>query len=224
MSRTPKTTPMIASALTPIAEQLAPPGGWQTPGRVRLPPLSLAEARLPTRLFVGLVNRIGRLDAANLFLMLAHNLRLLRAWLGFAARLMPYGELDRRDSERVILRVGWNCRARYEWGQHVDIAQRAGVPAADIARIALGPEAPGWDARSALLLRACDEFHHLRMVSEPTWQGLSAHFEPRLMIELLLLIGHYEMLAGVLNSTGLPLDTRLEQVLAAAPIHYRGRA
>jgi len=29
------------------------------------------------------------------------------------------------------------------------------------------------------------------------------------------------MLAGVLNSTGLPLDTRLEDVLASAPIHGR---
>jgi len=50
---------------------------------------------------------------------------------------------------------------------------------------------------------------------------LEAHYGERVLLEVVMLIGHYEMLAGVLNSTGLPLDTRLEDVLASAPIHGR---
>lgn len=205
----------------PLSQQLTPPGGWLFPGRLRLPPLKSEEANLATRLIIKLVNKSGRLEASNLFLMLARNLRLFRVWLSFAARLMPYGEIDRRDTELVILRVAWNCRARYEWGQHVDIGMRAGVSADDIRRIPLGADAPGWEPRIKALMGACDELHHERMIGEATWLELEKHYDTRRLLEVVMLIGHYEMLAGVLNSTGLPLESRLEGVLAAAPIHDR---
>lgn len=132
---------------------------------------------------------------------------------------MPHGEIPRRDTELVILRVGWNCRCRYEWGQHVDISLRAGVSAEDIARVPQGAEAPGWEPRIRALMRACDEFHDQRMIPDKTWAELEAHYDTPRLLEVLMLIAQYEGLAGVLNSTGLPLDTDLEQVLAAAPIH-----
>lgn len=203
----------------PLAEQLTPPGGWLNPGRVRLAPLDRSEAGLPVRALIGIVNRVGKLEASNLFMMLIRDFRLFRNWLMFAKQLMPNGRLDRRDTELAILRVGWNCRSRYEWGQHVDIGMRAGVTAEEITRVTQGPQAPGWSPRHVALLTACDEFHSARMISEATWQQLAEHFDAKHLLELVMLIGHYEMLAGVLNSTGLPLDTRLEGVLAASGIH-----
>jgi alkylhydroperoxidase family enzyme len=151
--------------------------------------------------------------------MLMRNFRLFGAWLGFVRKLMPYGEIPRRDTELVILRVGWNCRCRYEWGQHVDIGLRAGVSAEDIARVTKGADAPGWEPHARALMRACDEFHDQRMISDETWAELEAHYDAPRLLEVLMLIGQYEGLAGVLNSTGLPLDVDLEQVLAAAQIH-----
>lgn len=204
---------------TPLNEQLTPPGGWRTPGRIRLAPLSRAEAGLKVRLLIVLVNKVGRLEASNLFLMLMRNFRMFWNWLMFAKCMMPYGQIARRDTELAILRVGWNCRSRYEWGQHVDIGLRAGVSAEDIARVPLGADATGWEPHLKALMSACDEFHHERMIAEDTWQVLEQYYGPRRMIEVVMLIGHYEMLAGVLNSTGLPLDTRLESVLASAHIH-----
>lgn len=206
---------------TPLNEQLTPPGGWQSPGRVRLAPLDAATSTRAQRVLMRVINRVGRLEASNLFLMLMHNFRLFWNWLMFAKNLMPYGEIPRRDTELVILRVGWNCRSRYEWGQHVDIGLRAGVSAEDIARVPLGADAPGWEPHLRALMQACDEFHHERMIADASWAVLEAHYGPRRLLEVVMLIGHYEMLAGVLNSTGLPLDTRLEGVLAAAPIHAR---
>ncbi|MEK6788196.1 MAG: carboxymuconolactone decarboxylase family protein [Pseudomonadota bacterium] len=206
---------------TPLLEQLTPPGGWQTPGRVRLAPLTPETSTRAQRVLMRVINKVGKLEASNLFLMLMRNFRLFWNWLMFAKQLMPYGQVPRVDTELVILRVGWNCRSRYEWGQHVDIGLRAGVSAEDIARIPLGADAPGWEPHLKALMQACDEFHHERMIGEASWAVLEAHYGPRLLLEVVMLIGHYEMLAGVLNSTGLPLDTRLEGVLAAAPIHGR---
>jgi alkylhydroperoxidase family enzyme len=205
--------------VTNLLDQLTPPGGWRSPGRVRLPPLTPDKSTQSQRQFIRLVNKVGKLEASNLFLMLMQNFRLFCSWLMFAKNIMPYGELDRRDTELIILRVAWNCRSRYEWGQHVDIGIRAGVSAEDIARVPQGAEAIGWEQRLRILMKACDEFHFDRMIAEDTWQELEEHYSPRLLIEVLMLIGHYEMLAGILNSTGLPLDTHLEERLATAPIH-----
>lgn len=198
-------------------QQLTPPGGWQTTPHTRIPPLQREQAGISQRLLMLAAARFGRLDASNLWLMLMHNVRLLRGFLVFVPRLMPYGELPRRDTELVILRVAWNCRARYEWGQHVDIGLRAGLLPDEIARVAVGPDAPGWEPRQAALLRAADEFHQDRMVSESTWLLLAAMLDRRLLLELLMLIGFYEGLAGVLNSTGLPLDAAPEQRLSGVP-------
>lgn len=192
-------------------QQLTPPGGWRTAPANRLPPLAPGDAGVARRLVIQAIQRFGRMDASNLWLMLMHNVRLLRGFLSFASTLMPYGELPRRDTELAILRVAWNCRARYEWGQHVDIGLRAGLLPEEIARVAQGPEAPGWDNRQVALLRAVDELHHDRMVSEPTWQQLAGFLDHRLLLELLMLIGFYEGLAGLLNSTGLPLEAATDR-------------
>lgn len=194
-------------------QQLTPPGGWRETPQVRIPPLQAHGAGFAQRLLILAVERFGQLNAGNLWRMMMHNARLLRGFLVFAPRLMPYGELPRRDTELVILRVAWNCRARYEWGQHVDIGLRAGLTPEEIARVTQGSGAPGWDVRQAALLAAADEFHHERMVAEPTWQQLAQLFDKRLLLELLMLIGFYEGLAGFLNSTGVPLDAALERHL-----------
>jgi alkylhydroperoxidase family enzyme len=80
-------------------------------------------------------------------------------------------------------------------------------------QVPLGAQAPNFEPRIKALMKACDEFHNDRMVSSSTWAELEQHYSTRKMLEVLMLIGHYEMLAGVLNSTGLPLDAKLEKLL-----------
>jgi AhpD family alkylhydroperoxidase len=206
--------------MTPIEQQLTPPGGWRTPAGPRVAPLNQRRAGLAARVFLWLVARRTK-EVPNIFLVLMKHRRLFRGWLSFAGRLMPFGSLDRRDTELVILRVGWNTRCRYEWAQHVQVALRVGVAAEDIARIAAGPDAPGWQPRQAALLRAADDVHRDGVVAEATWQQLAQHFNEKRLIEVCMLIGHYEMLAGVLISLGVQLEPGVEAVLANAPIHRK---
>jgi alkylhydroperoxidase family enzyme len=106
------------------------------------------------------------------------------------------------ERELVILRTAWRCGSWYEWAQHVTLARRAGLPADAVERVADGPEAAGWTARQRLLLLATDEMHDRRVVGDPTWTALAGELTPRQLIELCLLVGHYEMLAVTLNSLG----------------------
>ena len=77
---------------------------------------------------------------------------------------MPGGALPRRDTELVILRVAANCACAYEQRHHEHLARRAGLSPAEIARVAEGPDAAGWSAREATLLRAADALHADRMI------------------------------------------------------------
>jgi len=204
---------------TRLSEQLAPPGGWHPGAASRIAPIDLRGSGPRARLLAWALGLFVKGDPPAVFLVLMRHWRLFRSWLSFAARLMPFGKLDRRDTELAILRVGWLCRCRYEWGQHVVIGLRVGLTPRQIASVAQGADAPDWEPRQAALLRAVDELQERRILSQPTWDALAAHYDEKKLLELVLLIGHYQMLAGLLNSLGLPLEPSAEEALARSPIH-----
>ena len=136
----------------------------------------------------------------HIFTTLGRHRGLFRRWLWFAGGLMPGGKLPRRDSELVILRVADNTGCAYEWGHHERLGQRAGLSAEEVERVRSGPDAQGWSPRQQLLLRAADEMHAEGEIGDGLWSQLAAEFDERLLIELCLLIGHYEMLAMTLNA------------------------
>jgi alkylhydroperoxidase family enzyme len=153
---------------------------------------------------------------ANIFTTLVRAPGLMRKWLPFGGKLLN-GKLPARDRELVILRTAWNCRAEYEWGQHVLIAARTGLTAEEIARIPAGAGRgtgtegdAGWTALESALLRAADELHTDQCIGDETWAVLEAHYDTAQMIELPMLVGQYHMVAMTLNSLGVQLDPGLE--------------
>ena len=64
-----------------------------------------------------------------------------------------------------------------------------------------GRAAPSRSA-TALLLDATDELHRGRVLTASTWERLRTELDDREVIELCMLVGHYEMLAMTLNSLG----------------------
>jgi alkylhydroperoxidase family enzyme len=136
----------------------------------------------------------------HIFATLGRHRGLFRRWLWFAAALMPGGKLPREEAELVILRVAHNTGSEYEWSHHERIGARAGLSEGEISRVRIGPDAPGWSERQGLLLRAVDEMHGKGRIEDELWARLAAHFDEVRLIELCMLIGHYEMLAMTLNS------------------------
>ena len=142
----------------------------------------------------------------HVFTTLARHRRLFRPWLRFAGALMPRGALPRRDSELVILRVAHNCDCEYEWRQHERLGAVAGLERDEIERVRGGPAAAGWSPRRRLLVRAADELHGERTISDALWAELRPLYTDRELIELCMLVGHYEMLAMTLNTLGVEPD------------------
>jgi AhpD family alkylhydroperoxidase len=164
-----------------------PPGGRRQIGLVNAAIARAAGIRLRT-------------GPPNIFTTLGRHRGLFRRWLVFASALMPGGKLPRDETELLILRVAHNTGCDYEWSHHERIGRAAGLGADDVARVREGPEAAGWSPHQALLLRAADELHADGRIGDELWAELSASYEPRLLIEICMLVGHYEMLAMTLNS------------------------
>lgn len=192
---------------------LAPPAGWHAAdARLAVPPP--ARRGFVFNAMSRLARLFGRSQAPDVFALFHVNARLFWPWLLFASRLMPRGLLRARERELVILRTAWNCRSRYEWGQHVEIGLRAGLSDAQIVQLARAPERYP-DERGRLLLAATDELFRDQAIAPATWQGLAGHYDARRLVEIAILAGHYQMLAGLLNSAGLALEPPIEAVLQA---------
>jgi 4-carboxymuconolactone decarboxylase len=194
--------------------ELQPEGGWSGIAAPRLLPPPPAQRGLLFRGMSLVARAFGRSEVPDIFSVFHINARLFWAWLFFASRLMPGGRLPPRDREKIILRTAWNCRSRYEWGQHVDIGLRVGLSDAQILAVARGAEACA-DGDERNLILACDELVRDQCVSDRTWAGLAATRDEKLLIEILILVGHYEMVAGFLNSAGLRLEPPIEARLRA---------
>ncbi len=166
----------------------------------RIAPGGRAEIGLVNSTIVGLIGLALRRQPPHVFTTLARHRRLFRRWLWFAGALMPRGTLPRRDSELVILRVAHNSGSEYEREQHEQIGRRVGLSVEEIARVGEGAGASGWSKRQAALLEASDQLHASRVIDDDLWGRLEAMLDERQLIELCMLVGHYEMLAMTLNS------------------------
>lgn len=155
----------------------------------------------------GVENRLGD---NNIFPTLAQHPELFRAWLRFGGYLLTSGQLPGRDRELLILRTAVNCKSSYEWGQHVRISLAGGIEREVIDRVLEGPAAEGWSPHESALLRAADELHSGSRISDDTWEALAGTFDTEQLMETVLVVGHYQMLAGALNSFGVELDEGLE--------------
>ena len=173
----------------------------------RIAPGTAAQIGRVNALVVRLIGLGGGTDGPpNLFTTLARHRRLFLPWLMFAGRLMPGGRLPRADSELLILRVAHNCGSKYEWSHHERIGLTAGLTASQIEAVRDGGM-DVFDERQQLLLRAADELHADRDISDELWASLSARCSEVELIELCMLVGHYEMLAMTLNSLRVQPDT-----------------
>ncbi|HXD55455.1 MAG TPA: carboxymuconolactone decarboxylase family protein [Solirubrobacteraceae bacterium] len=132
------------------------------------------------------------------------------------ARMRPLGayilgshsSLPLRVREIVIDRTCALAGAEYEWGVHAAaFADAAGLDAEQIASTARGGHGdPCWDAEGAAAMRLAEELHETSKISDSLWEELSALFEERQIVELVVTAGWYHVISYVCNALGVPLE------------------
>lgn len=161
-----------------------------------------------TELLAGLGGNMS--SALNIFTTLAHHPKLLKRWSAFGGVLLYRGDLDPREREILILRTGWNCRSEYEWGQHKAIGMTTGLTEKEVDATTLDPSAAGWNDDDALLIAAADELHADSKLSDATYAALEKRYSKKQIIELLMVVGQYHLVAMTLNSLGVQRDEGVE--------------
>jgi 4-carboxymuconolactone decarboxylase len=178
----------------------------------RIPPVSLGDADPETRALLDTLStfRDDDVSVLNVFGTLARHPKLLKRWLVFANHVLTKSTISGRDRELAILRAGWRCNSPYEWGQHVVIGRREGISDAEVAAIGVGPDAPGWSAHDAAILRAVDELHDTATISDATWATLAATYDDEQLMDLVFAIGQYHVVSFALNAFGVERDDGLD--------------
>ncbi len=188
------------SAVSTASPEVAVPDTEPEAPAPRIPPGSARElGRVNALLARALGAAIGSAPP-HIFTTLGRHRSLFRRWLIFAGALMPGGKLPRAASELVILRVAHNTGSDYERTQHERLALSAGLSAEEIRRVGDGSGWEGFSDFQRLLLDATDELHGQGVLGDELWDQLRPRLSDAQLIELCMLVGHYEMLAMTLNS------------------------
>jgi len=164
---------------------------------------------------------LENLPALNIFRTLAHAESAFRPWLRFGGAVLGEMTVDPVARELAILTVAKEAEADYEWIQHVTIAKAVGATDEQIAALAKADScsSEGADARIAAAAeggpfsppqRAAIELAAAAVrgprVSDDLFACVRAQFSDREVVELMLAIGQYLMLARLMTVLEMDLD------------------
>jgi alkylhydroperoxidase family enzyme len=156
-----------------------------------------------------LLQRFAALGMRNAVATYSRYPALGSAMLPYTEFLLTKSTLPPRHRELLWLRTAWLARSDYMWAQRAPAARRAGVSDAELARIALGPDAPGCDPFEAALLRAADELHVDAFVSDATWAALATRYDANQLTDLLYGVGEIEMHATFASTLRIEIEPEL---------------
>jgi len=142
-------------------------------------------------------------ESINSLSVLARHPKLARAYLEFSLYLRFDASLDDRTRELLILRTAWIRGGGYELARHGRIARRIGFTDDELHRITAGSTADGWTPAEALLLLAVEELCADYTLTDATWAELIATFDEQQVMDVVMTVGAYDMLAMAFNTFGI---------------------
>lgn len=144
---------------------------------------------------------------AGPFNALLHIPRIGQAVQALGSAVRFGGTLDDRTRELVICAVAAGLDSAYEWYAHSRVARSAGIAEAELEDLRAGRTPPGLapGERAALALTA--QLLRGRGVDAGTHGEVLAHHGHPGVAELAVLVGYYQMLAGILAAGDVPAPT-----------------
>lgn len=189
--------------------------------KTRLPPIPARQWSDAAREAIAILSveasRIG-LDPSddthvhNLPCTQLHHPELMKRYFPFLDFLLREGSLPPRYRELAILRVAWLRQAEYEWTQHVLIARTVGVSDDEIREVAGTFDPSRWDRPDALVIQAVGELIESAGMSDETWNGLMSYLDQQQIVELIHVVGNYDLIAMFMNSTRMELEPNVQDI------------
>jgi 4-carboxymuconolactone decarboxylase len=120
--------------------------------------------------------------------------------------LLTRAKLNSKLREVAILRTAKLTGSAYEWTQHVPIARACGVTDEQIAAMDNWQDAKCFDEVERLVLTLTDEVTRDVKGRRETLEALKRHLGPAELVELILSIGFWGMVARLLETTEVDLE------------------
>ncbi|HEX5095022.1 MAG TPA: carboxymuconolactone decarboxylase family protein [Acidimicrobiia bacterium] len=148
----------------------------------------------------------GAAPVPNVVSTMLQHPKLAGPWLAYNNVLLWSPTLTDRRRELLVLRVARKANSAYEWAQHVKLADRFGITAADIDAIEHDRANDAWTPFERALIDSTDQLVDTHCIADDTWAQLAQELDQRQLVELVFVVGTYTCLAMAFNSFGMQLD------------------
>ena len=156
----------------------------------------------------------------NLHRALVHNPDAARHFSRLGRYIRFGGKLDPRIREMAIIQVGYLTKSPYEYSHHIKIGFDFGVTEDDIRAIAAetSGQTSGLPEFDRTVLRAAREMTTDLRISDRTFDQLRDELDSGLLIELLLVIAHYNSVVRMLASLEIDVEPEYSVYLDRFPL------
>ena len=133
------------------------------------------------------------------------------------ARVRFHSSLSDRLKEMAILMIARDWTAQYEWYAHKRLALQAGLKPDLVDAIAAGKRPAAMAPDESALYTFVTELLDTRQVDDPTFRAAVAAFGERGVVDLIGLMGYYQLVSMALNVDRYPLPDGARPELPAIP-------
>jgi alkylhydroperoxidase family enzyme len=179
-----------------------PRADWTLSATPSIGPAPDAALSRVSRAFLWFIRRqTGESRDFNIFRTLARLGRLFPAHAILVSQLLGKTRIPGAEKELVILRTAWRLGCAYEYSHHHQMACALGVSLDDIAA-ATSESAGDLCPRRKALLFGADVLLRQRKLDAAALEALRVHCTDDEVLELSMLVGHYVMVAMIINTAG----------------------
>jgi 4-carboxymuconolactone decarboxylase len=149
---------------------------------------------------------LGRPFMLNVAKMIANSEPCFKAFGQLGGALFNQAKLDPKLREIAILKTAKASHSVYEWTQHVPAARHVGVTEEQIAAIEHWRAAKCFSELERLVMQLTDEVAINVKGKRETVEALKQHLSPAEIVELILTIGNWGMVARLLETLEVDLE------------------
>jgi 4-carboxymuconolactone decarboxylase len=133
----------------------------------------------------------------------------------FGASMRFHSSLPRKLNEMAIIITARYWTAHFEWNAHRNAAAQAGLSEAIIQSIATGKRPATMDADETIVYNFATELLNTKQVSDPVFQATKDRFGERGVVDLIGVMGYYQLVSMLLNVDRYPLPPGAKPELQA---------
>ena len=123
----------------------------------------------------------------------------------FGAQMRFSSSLPPKLNEMAIIIVARHWTSHYEWYAHRTAAAQAGLNESIIQSIAAGKRPASLDADETIIYNFAIELLNTKQVSDPAFKAVKDKFGERGVVDLMGVMGYYQLVSMLLNVDRYPL-------------------